>query len=315
MSTTYLARSGRQATAHAGVEKPVWPPLGRWQPLAVLAQTERFVLYRAVPHGASVDGAATHYVVKTARPARADDPDLVSLLQTEALVGRLVCHRHVIPLLDFQVDRAPRFVVTPRLAGVNLSQVLKSADAQLGPAPLSPGVAVWLSRQMAQALQALHQAGWMHADIKPANIHVAPEGHVTVLDLGLAQPLGEPRGRRFARLAGTLDYMAPEMFTSVLAADIRSDIFSLGVVLFQLLTGQLPYAPGQAWQAEPRRRQVLADRLRVLAPHLPLTLSHLVRDMLASQPLRRPQTPAELVDRLVSLEIEHFDDRTRPLAD
>jgi len=202
----------------------------------------------------------------------------------------------------------PYFIVMPWLAGATLDAVRRAARAAELPAIL------WYARQVAEALHALHQSGWMHGDIKPGNIHVSPEGHVTVLDLGFARRHLEEGSAVDRCVQGTCQYMAPELITSALRADIRSDIYSLGVVLFELLAGRLPFEAADLAELASQHKQARPPDLRRLAPHLPGGVVGLVRQMLAKEPLRRPQTPRELIDRLVALEIESFAQRDYGLA-
>ncbi|HTU25212.1 MAG TPA: protein kinase, partial [Pirellulales bacterium] len=170
-------------------------------------------------------------------------------------------------------------------------------------------VALWIARQVAEALEALSAAGWMHSDVKPSNIRVSTAGHATLVDLGSAQRHGEQRSLADRPVVGTLAYMAPEMLLSSIAADVRSDIYSLGITLYELLTGRLPFATDDKRRLVLDHRQELPSDLRLAAPQLPTHVARLVRQMLAKQPLRRPQTPRELIDRLVRLEIDTFAER------
>ena len=113
---------------------------------------------------------------------------------------------------------------------------------------------------MAEALGALDAGGWMHGDVKPSNIFLSPQGHVTLLDLGFARRRGESGTAADRCVMGTGHYLAPECITAAAAADIRSDIYSLGAVLFQILAGRLPLEGDEAWRnwrsstaATPRR--------------------------------------------------------------
>jgi serine/threonine-protein kinase len=248
-------------------------------------------------------------------PQWQDDPRAVRLLQREALVGRSISHPHLVSILQANLGRPPRFVVMPWLDGSTLQAQLRAgpdhpADgALLRMVPVDLPVALWIARQVAEALEVLDAAGWMHGDVKPGNVFLSPEGHVTLLDLGFARRREETGSAVDRLLTGTCNYMAPELITSRLRADIRSDIYSLGVVLFELLSGRLPFTGGSLAELAEQHRQARPPDLRRLALHLPQAVVELVHQMLAKAPLRRPQTPRELIDRLVALEIATFSER------
>ena len=164
---------------------------------------------------------------------RQHDPLAIEMLAREAQVGRQVSHPHLIAILESQIKRAPQFLVMPWLEGATLQAY--TAARRL----LDPPAVLWIARQTAEALDALDQAGWMHGDVKPSNIFLSPQGHATLLDLGFARHRDEQlEGPR--TIAGSGYYLAPEQVSSVYRPDIRSDIYSLGVVLYQLLAGRLP---------------------------------------------------------------------------
>lgn len=248
-------------------------------------------------------GPAEHpadYAVKTLLEQWQNDSAAIETLRREAIVGRKVSHPHLIPILAAHVGAPPYFVVMPWLTGATLAEKLRS-----GWRPSLP-VALWLARQVAEALAALHAAGWMHADVKSSNVFVSPEGHVTLLDLGFARRTDETGSAVDRCVVGTMGYIAPEMITSALRTDIRNDLYSLGVTLFELLAGRLPFTGQSLAELAEQHRQCQPPRLRALAPHLPRGVTRLVHQMLAKEPLRRPQTPGEVVERLVALEIETF---------
>jgi serine/threonine-protein kinase len=146
----------------------------------------------------------------------------------------------------------------------------------------------------------------MHGDIKAENIFVGEQGHVTLLDLGFARRESEIASAVDRPVLGTVNYMAPELVTSSLRADIRSDIYSLGVTLFELLTGRLPVVAADLAELAEIHRQLRPVDVRRLTPGLPLEVARLVRQMMAKEPLRRPQTPRELIERLTRLEVQNF---------
>ena len=270
--------------------------------MRLIGEGELARVYQARSSGGSRAGQAS-YALKLLKAPWADDPRGLELLAREARVGRRIHGPHLVPILAANLDEPPYFVVMPLLEGRTLAREIAH-----GRRPTLP-LALWIARQVAEALEALHAAGWMHADVKPSNIFLSSTGHATLIDLGLARRRGENVSLSARPIAGTLAYMAPEMILSTLAADTRSDLYSLGVTLFELLTGRLPFDGGDAAHLATQHCQELPADLRVLAPHLPTRVARLVRQMLAKEPLRRPQTPRELVDRLAALEIETFADR------
>ncbi|NMC20058.1 MAG: serine/threonine protein kinase, partial [Thermogutta sp.] len=198
----------------------------------------------------------------------------------------------------------PFYLVMPFLTGRTLDLKVACGVAQ----PVAESL--WIIRQAAEALEALWSAGWMHGDVKPSNLMISDAGHVTLLDLGFArrwEETGNSGGRPW--VAGTVNYLAPEWIMGPHRPDIRSDIYSLGVILYQLLTGRRPYRVQSPADLLRVHRDIRIPGPRTWAPWIGRDLAHLVASMLAGDPLRRPQNPRELRDRLVRLEIEHLAER------
>jgi len=277
------------------------PQVGAWRLVGRVGHGPWAGVYRARPVNAALDRQAA-YAVKILHKTRQQDPVAIDMLAREAQVARQVSHPHLIAILEAQLKRAPQFLVMPWLEGSALQSY--TATRRL----LDPPAVLWIARQTAEALDALDQGGWMHGDIKPSNILLSPQGHVTLLDLGFARFRGEkvisPR-----EIAGTGYYLAPEHVSSTFRPDIRSDIYSLGIVLYQLLAGRLPLDGETLEQMAVAHKQTAPLNLRRVAPHVPRRVAELVHRLLAKDPLRRPQSPAELVAELVRLEIETFSER------
>ena len=271
----------------------------QWELVEFAAQGSLAKIYRARPVGTPADRRAT-YAVKMLRPCWQDDPEAIRLLRREAMVGRSVSHPHLAPVLTALVAEPPRLLVMPWLEGASLCDRLAAGHQFDVPRTL------WIARQAAEALDALHSAGWMHGDVTPGNIHISPTGHVTLIDLSFARRGDEIGSAADRPIMGTCSYIAPEYFTSALRADIRSDLYSLGVVMFEMLSGRLPYLGKDLAALATQHRQSSPADLTRLAPHVPREVIRLVQQMTAREPLRRPQSPRELIDRLVSLEIGMF---------
>ena len=274
-----------------------------WELVELASEGSMGQVFRARPGGSPADRPGA-YAVKVLQPRWEHDAGAVDFFRRQATVSKEVSHPHLVSILAAGIRRPPYYVVMPWLAGSTLQDRL-GLDRSIDLPHL-----LWIMRQVAEALEALHTAGWMHGDVKPGNIFVSPSGHVTLLDVGFARRVARIGSAVDRPVTGTGHYMAPELITSALRADIRSDIYSLGVVLFRSLVGRVPFDGDSLAEVASQHLRSRAPDLRHHAPHLPSGLVHLVRDMLAKEPLRRPRTPSELIDRLVTLEIATFSARS-----
>lgn len=286
-----------RAARNAGYEPRC---VGPWQLVELLGQGRLASVYLARPAGSPAD-QPPGYAIKLLRPEWQDDERGLALLARELHVARKVAHPHLAPILAAELNTPPYYLAMPLLEGYTLAQRLDAG-------PLDLPVALWIARQAAEALDALHAAGWTHGDVKPSNILVASSGHATLIDLGFARHALERCSLVDRPVLGTVQYMAPEQLSSSWVADIRSDVYSLGVTLFEMFTGRAPFDAQEVSELAAQHRQDLPGDLRSLVPHLPTRAARLVQHMLAKQPLRRP-APQEVVRRLTVLEIDTFAER------
>jgi serine/threonine protein kinase len=235
--------------------------------------------------------------VKVLRADWEDQPTAIKLLQREARAGLAVGHPHLVRLLYAHVTRPPYFLVMELLPGESLRRRLRRDYS------LDVPTALWITRQTAEALAALHRAGFLHGDVKPDNIRLVDDGSATLIDLGFAHRPGENAHLlRKGYVLGTVNYLAPELCAFDPAADHGSDLYSLGVTLFEMLTGRLPYPAGSINETLRRHRLDPPADVRRHAPLLPPALATLVERLLARRPADRPRAAA-VVQQLVSLEI------------
>jgi serine/threonine protein kinase len=274
-----------------------------WELLERVAEGTYSYVYRARPADRCSPSPGV-YAVKILREPWCDRPEIVELQRSEARVACEVCNPHLISVLAASTVNKPYFLVSPWLEGQTLSRML---DSHRG---IDLPNVLWIARQMAEALHALETAGWMHGDVKPGNLIVSPEAHVTLIDLGFARALGHGGSVVDRPVMGTYQYIAPEMITSRLAADTRSDIYSLGVVLFQMLARRLPFEGKTLAELAEKHRSWRPPNLRQLVPSLPGGLTRLVREMLSKNPWRRPRHAQEVVERLTDLEVATFAQRS-----
>ncbi len=275
--------------------------VGPWEVVRLVGEGALSAVYQARPANACA-GQPAGYALKVLRPEWEDDARGLAILAREAHVGRKVNHPHLVPILAAGLNEPPYYLAMPLLEGQSLAERLRAVD------PIQLPVALWIARQVAEALDALHRAGWTHGDVKPKNIVVSSGGHATLVDFGFARASHECNSIADRPILGTVHYIAPEVLYSALGGDIRSDVYSLGVTLFEMLTGRLPFDSQDVAELAAQHRQEPPADLRGLVPHLPTRAARLVHHMLSKEPLRRP-LPRDVVDRLAALEIVTFAER------
>ncbi|WP_414720644.1 tetratricopeptide repeat protein [Streptomyces sp.] len=216
----------------------------------------------------------------------------------EARVAAALQHRGITVVHDFGEHDGVLYLVMELLEGRNLLQVLD--DARRHPLPV-PDITD-IAEQVAAALEYTHAQGIVHRDLKPANIMRLTDGAVKICDFGIAR-LGHDIGFT-SRLTGTgvamgtPNYMSPEQIGGSAEVDHRSDLYSLGCVLYELATGAPPFDLGDAWSILVGHRDTPPEPPRAKRPELPGDLERLILDLLAKDPEDRPQDAADVGGRL-----------------
>lgn len=274
--------------------------IGPWQLVRLLHESDLARVYASRPVDQPGDANA-NYVLKVLRNHWWRDRTAIEMQRRAAWAGRTASHPNLLPVLSAGVKHPPFYLVTPKIDAQPLDRLL-ARDRRLPPAS-----ALWISRQIAEALDALHcQARMIHADVKPANVLVAEDGHATLIDLGFVHSPGAGPHWSTRPVCGTLNYIAPETVSSVLAADERSDLYSLGVMLYEMLTGRLPLRSIDCGELIRMHREAKPPCIRELQPELSKPIASLVHRLLAKEPLRRPQSAAAVAAELVRLEVASF---------
>jgi serine/threonine protein kinase len=206
--------------------------------------------------------------------------------------------------VDAHLARPPYFLVMELLPGESLRARLQREYA------LDVATAVWVARQTAEAIAALHRAGYVHGDVKPDNVRLVDAGTAVLIDLGFAHKPGENAALLDEGFVlGTANYLAPELCESEAVDDPAADVFALGVTLFETMTGELPYPPGSVVETMERHRSEEPSPLCDHAGDWPPRLVRLMHRLLARKPHLRPR-PLRVVQELVALEIATLQRRS-----
>lgn len=236
----------------------------------------------------------SHVAIKVLRGAAAEDAAEVARLRREARVQVFVEHPNIVHVLDLdQMPDGSIYVVMELLQGMTLARRVKTVG------PLTPTEAVEVFSQVCRALDAAHAFGIVHRDMKPGNIFLCDDGTVKVLDFGMSKLSQAESITQQGFTLGTPEYMSPEQCVGA-ELDGRADLYSVGVVMYEALTGGLPFKPAQRRALLDLHQRQRPESMRARRPdlELPERLDDAVLACLAKRPEDRPESARALERRL-----------------
>lgn len=259
--------------------------IGSYKILEEIGKGGMATVYRA--RQASVD---RDVAIKAIRRSIANDPEAVQRFQREArLIARLE-HPHILPIYDFDGAHDPPYLVMRLLESGSLEEVMEQG--------LLPHEEItYLMRQVCSALDYAHRQGIVHRDVKPSNIMIDPQGNAFVSDLGIARIAAEGSGRQITAtgaIIGTPDYMSPEQAQGRDDIDARADIYALGAMLFQMLTGEPPYAADTPMNVLMKHIHEPVPFVRERSPDVPEPAEAVLQKAMAKDRQARYATALEL---------------------
>lgn len=281
---------------------PRAPTIGGFRLTALIHRGEHTVLYRAASAQERLGPGC--YVVKAVKRSSQSAVG-ASLLRREASVSADASGAHLAAVLLNQLSDSRAHLVLGYLEGTTLARFMRYRVQSTNGRRQPIASALGQVRQIASALNELHCAGWMHGQVRPQHILVSPRGFASLVDLSQTRRLesAECEAGPVATIAAR--YAAPECFARNGRLTAASDVYSLGVVLFELLCGSLPFSGTDARQLGQGHRSMAPPDLRRARPEASLEAAELLRRMLAKEALRRPSAD-ELVRWLTAIEIEEL---------
>ncbi|HKV23660.1 MAG TPA: protein kinase [Candidatus Acidoferrum sp.] len=229
--------------------------------------------------------------IKVIRGDMAANPEILSRFKQELILARQITHKNVIRIFDLGQAEGLKFITMEFIEGENLQSFLRRSKR------LQPSEAANIIAQVCRALEAAHAEGVIHRDLKPQNIMLDKNGRAYVMDFGIARSMEASGMTQTGALIGTPDYMSPEQAKG-LALDARSDLFSVGIIFYELLSGKAPFEAdttmGKLWKRANEPAQPLAE----LDKSIPQPLSDIVRKCLEIDPQKRFANAAELLEQI-----------------
>jgi eukaryotic-like serine/threonine-protein kinase len=239
---------------------------------------------------------------------RAENPALVKRFQQEAAAAQQLRHENIVSVIDAGQADGFLYIALEYIDGTDVAKLLKGRTAL----PLRRSLEI--VKQVARALDHAFKQGIVHRDVKPSNMLIKRNGTVKLTDMGLARSVDETLDSGVTRVGttvGTVDYMAPEQAKDSKAADVRSDIYSLGCAWYHMLTGSPPFPKGSLTNKLYAHISNPRPDPRDINPEIPEQIVNIVRRMMSRDPAKRYPTPAELLEALerVSFRGDAFSNR------
>jgi serine/threonine-protein kinase len=289
-ATTPIARASLAAT---GVVQPGSVFANRYEVKEILGAGGMGVVYRAFDRELQEPVA-----IKTLRAeVLAGGSVALERFKQEIRLARKIAHRNVVRTYDLGEVNGTYFLTMEYVEGTTLKQLIGSR----GKLPIP--VTITVGKQLCRALEVAHAEGVIHRDIKPQNMVVEPNGFLKVMDFGIARLANPPKGQGLTEAGmsiGTPDYMSPEQLSG-LELDARADLYAAGVVLFECVTGRVPFEAETTWALVAKHLEEAPPDPRVLNEEVPEGLAKIILKAMAKAPNDRYASAVQMHDALAAL--------------
>ena len=233
--------------------------------------------------------------LKLIRPEIAAERKTLERFQNELKTARRISHRHIGRMYELMEEKGTHFITMEYVPGEDL----RSAIRRFGQLPVGKSLSIAI--QVCEGLAEAHRLGVVHRDLKPGNIMIDREGNVRILDFGIARSLQEKGITGAGMIVGTPEYMSPEQ-AEAREVDHRSDIYSLGILLYEMVTGRVPFEGETPLSVAMKHKSEAPPHPKTFNPQLPDDLNRLILRCLEKDRTRRYQTSEDLLSDLYAIE-------------
>jgi TolB-like protein/tRNA A-37 threonylcarbamoyl transferase component Bud32 len=263
---------------------------GRYQIIEELGKGGMGKVYRAVDTTLHEEVA-----IKLIRPDISADKKTLARFHNELKLARKIAHRNVGKMYELMENKGLHFITMEYVPGEDLGSFIKRARQ------LTPRTAILMAEDICEGLVEAHRMGVIHRDLKPSNIIIDREGNARIMDFGIARSMESTDASSAGVMVGTLQYMSPEQAQG-LEADQRSDIYSLGVMFYEMVTGRLPFGGETPWDIARQHVNAVPRDPRTINHQIPVALSRLILRCLEKEKSRRFQSASEVLAELRRIE-------------
>ncbi len=226
--------------------------------------------------------------LKLIHPEIAADKKVLERFSNELKIARKIVHKNVCRMYHLSEEKGTHYITMEYVAGEDLKSFIRRSGQ------LSMGTAVKIAKQVCEGLSEAHKSGIIHRDLKPGNIMIDKEGKVRIMDFGIARSLLGKGITSEGAIIGTPEYMSPEQVEGE-EADQRSDIYALGIILFEMVTGRVPFEGETPFSVAFKHKTELPPAPKKFQPQLPENLNRLILRCLEKAREKRYQTAEELL--------------------
>ena len=229
--------------------------------------------------------------IKILRSELCTDPVSVVRFEREAQAATTLSHPNIVEIYDVGEYKGHRYIVMEYVPGRTLKQVIRSRGS------LEPDEAIDIEKQLVSAVSEAHHKGIIHRDIKPQNIIVKSDGSIKILDFGIAIAKGNIQVTQANNVMGSVHYLAPELAKGK-PASVQSDIYALGIVLFEMLSGDVPFKADSAVQVALMQMRNEMPSIRTINPSIPQSIENIITRATAKDPSKRYSSCVDMLDDL-----------------